>query len=73
MNAYRSWLDIEDEVQFASPVQQSIEEFIRCQHSRDTFAVSRLKNDLALLEYAVGGLLHFSVRSKLTWGKIAAI
>ncbi|CDZ31279.1 2-polyprenyl-3-methyl-5-hydroxy-6-metoxy-1, 4-benzoquinol methylase [Neorhizobium galegae bv. officinalis] len=78
--SYTRHLEIEGREYFLSaPFEQSIEDFIRCQHSRDTFAPSKLGADNAVFDaelaemlrpYAAGGRLTFIVRSKLVWGAI---
>ena len=80
MNSYRSWLDVAGEYAAVSdPIDQRVEDFIACQHSRDTFAPAKLGSRLArfdgelramLLPYAHRGALRYSVRSKLVWGTI---
>ena len=79
MNAWRSWVDVLGEETFDHEVTQSVEDFLRCQHSRDTFAPARLGGQLrifdeelrSLLEpHAEQGLLCYTVRSSLAWGHI---
>lgn len=80
MNSYRSWLSVVDEVAVLSdPVRQSVEDFVSCQHSRDTFAPAKLGHRLRqfdeelrtmLAPYADDGVLTYSVRSNLVWGTI---
>ena len=77
---YETYLNIAGREYFLSePFEQSIEDFMRCQHSRDTFAPSKLgarslvfDTELAemLRPYAKDGLLRFHVHSKLVWGGI---
>jgi len=64
---------------FTAPHSQSIEDFIRCQHSRDTWAYSKLGSrtvafDAELAEilapHAVAGQLSFTVRTLVSWGSI---
>ena len=79
-SAYKAFLDIEGSESFLSaPFEQSIEDFIGCQHSRDTFAPSRLADRMnefdgelreMLAPYASEGKLSFVVRTKLVWGSI---
>ncbi|MDC9823267.1 class I SAM-dependent methyltransferase [Devosia sp. ZB163] len=81
-NAFRIHIVARGDEDFVSdPFVQSVEDFIACQHSRDTFAPSRLgvhssRFDSELGEmlspYANGGQLTFRTRSRLTWGSIAA-
>lgn len=81
MNSYRKWLHVAGEVEALSdPVCQHIEDFITCQHSRDTFAPARLGSRLALFDQELrallapyadkGGALSYSVQSTLVWGTI---
>ena len=79
-SAYKAFLDIEGSESFLSaPSEQSIEDFIRCQHSRDTFASSRLAGRMnafdgelrdMLAPYTSSGRLSFIVKTKLVWGSI---
>ena len=64
---------------FAAPFSQSVDDFIKCQHSRDTWAYSRLGSrttafdaELAALltPHAVDGQLAYTVRTLVTWGRI---
>jgi len=64
---------------FAAPFSQSIDDFIKCQHSRDTWAYSKLGSrteafdaELAALlaPHAVDGQLAYTVRTLVTWGRI---
>lgn len=78
--SYRHYLDIGGSENFVSaPFSQSVEDFIRCQHSRDTFTPSRLgelKTEFdaelsdILRSHAVNGELTFRIRTRLTWGRI---
>lgn len=80
MNSYRRWLNISGEVtELSEPVHQSIDSFIACQHSRDTFVPSRLGARLdhfdqelrtLLQPYVNEGMLTYSVQSRLVWGTI---
>ncbi len=63
----------------AAPFSQSVEDFIKCQHSRDTWAYSKLGSRTAgfdaelaelLAPHAVAGQLSFTVRTLVTWGSI---
>ncbi|MDZ7925969.1 MAG: class I SAM-dependent methyltransferase [Agrobacterium sp.] len=77
---YQSYLNLEGTEFFISePIKQDVGDFIRCQHSRDTFAPSRLGDDLRrfdaeLLEilspHADDLMLQFSVGSEVVWGTI---
>jgi SAM-dependent methyltransferase len=80
MNSYRRWLDVAGEfAAISDPIHQRVEDFIACQHSRDTFAPAKLGSRLAqfdgelraILEpYADEGVLSYSVQSNLVWGTI---
>ncbi|WP_454848753.1 class I SAM-dependent methyltransferase [Rhizobium binxianense] len=80
---YRHDLDIRDSEYFLSaPFHQSVADFIRCQHSRDTFAPSKLGSRAAAFDaelaemlalYARSGMLTYRVRTKLVWGSIRAV
>lgn len=79
-SSYKAFLDIEGtEHVLSAPFQQSVGDFIRCQHSRDTFAPSRLIGRMDVFDaelgemlapYAREGKLNFTVRTKLVWGAI---
>lgn len=80
---YRSYLDLEGAEFFISePIKQSVGDFIRCQHSRDTFAPSHLGDKLhqfdaelreILTPHAEDLMLQFSVSSEVVWGTIKAM
>ncbi|WP_189425360.1 class I SAM-dependent methyltransferase [Devosia pacifica] len=80
--SYRPWLEIKGEEQFTSqPFEQSVADFIRCQHSRDTFTAARLgprradfDAELAelLMPHAINGRLVYRIRTSLVWGSIRA-
>lgn len=80
LRAYEEWVDVEGEEKFLSaPVQQSVQDFIACQHSRNTFApeaMGALMNEYdaelkeLLLPYSKNGELEFKVQSRVTWGRI---
>jgi 6-phosphofructokinase len=64
---------------FTAPFGQSVEDFIKCQHSRDTWAYSKLgdrtvafDNELAELlgPHAVAGQLSYTVRTMVSWGSV---
>jgi len=77
---YRHWVDIAGEARVLSaPVSQSIADFVACQHSRDTFAPTRLgarirrfDAELAglLRPYATDGRISYRVGTDITWGSI---
>lgn len=78
--SYRDYLDVGGSEDFVSaPFSQSVEDFIRCQHSRDTFTPSRLGDRRAAFDaelsdmlrtHASNGELTFRIRTQLTWGTI---
>jgi SAM-dependent methyltransferase len=77
----RRYLDIGGSQYFTAPVRQSVEDFIKCQHSRDTWAYSKLGGrteafDAELAEildgHAIDGQLTYVVRTQVTWGRIHA-
>ena len=80
MNSYRKWVDVAGEITALSePVRQRVDDFIVCQHSRDTFTPAKLGSRTAqfdkelraiLLPYADEGVLSYSVQSNLVWGTI---
>jgi trans-aconitate methyltransferase len=80
MNRYRDWLHVCGETAALSgPIRQRVEDFITCQHSRDTFARSKLGPRAAsfdaqlfrLLEpHAIGGMVTYTVRTTVVWGSI---
>lgn len=80
MSAWRSWIDVAGDTQVVSdPIEQSVTEFVACQHSRDTFAPSKLGGRIRgfdqelirlLRHYQHDGMLTYSVKTTLTWGSI---
>jgi trans-aconitate methyltransferase len=81
MRTYRRWIDIQGEETYVSaPFSQPIDDFITCQHSRQTFARSRMGAAAAaefdaelanlLSPYANDGVLSYSVETQLAWGAI---
>jgi SAM-dependent methyltransferase len=74
---YRDYVDVSDSFEVVSePIQQSLVDFILCQHSRDTFAISKLGNQRARFDAELGeilaphadpdGKLKFQSRTELT-------
>ena len=61
------------------PVTQSVDDYLRCQHSRATWSEDYMGPALAeefdmcmralLAPHAPSGALHYTVRSRLEWGK----
>ncbi len=79
MTRYRDWIDIQGEFSATHVVSQTIEGFVSCQHSRDTFTTSRLGERLTefddelrtlLTQHADDNVLTYTVRSQLEWGTI---
>lgn len=79
-SAYKSYIDIEVSEALISPTfEQSIADFIQCQHSRDAFAPSRLRGRMVefdgelrdlLAPHAANDLLSFRTKSELTIGRV---
>ena len=80
MSRYRDWVGVAGELEVVSdPIAQSVDGFIACQHSRETFAPSKLgvrmrefDEELAriLQPYEENGTLTYTVKTRLTWGSI---
>ncbi len=80
INQYRQFINISGETSILSdPVSQTIDDFVLCQHSRNTFAPSRLGPWLAefdqelkeiLAPYASDGKISYPVRTQIAWGTI---
>ncbi len=61
------------------PVAQTVEDFIRCEHSRQSFSESHLGPELtgyfgtgmreALEPFASEGMLHYEIRTRVEWGR----
>lgn len=78
---YRRYLDLGGSQYFTAPVEQSVADFIKCQHSRDTWAYSKLGSRTAAFDaelaeildgHATNGRLSYTVRTLVTWGSIRA-
>ena len=76
---YRDFMTVRGDEVFMQSFSQTVGAFVACQHSRDTFAPSRLGDqverfDAELVElltpFAAGGVLSFEVWTDLTWGEI---
>ena len=77
---YQRFVEIDGDNHVPSaPIRQSVADFIACQHSRDAFAPSKLGDrrpafdaELAdiLNPHAVNGHLTYTIRTRLTWGRI---
>ena len=79
MTRYRDWIDVKGEVIYEREVSQSIDQFIRCQHSRDTFAPSKLGSQIGLFDaetrsilepHAEDELLTYTLQTRVEWGVI---
>ncbi len=77
----KPWLDITADSFFTAPVQQSVEDFVRCQHSRQTFAPAAMGRRLAafdaeltelLAPHATDGLLDYTVGTRVSSGRLVA-
>ncbi|NEH56962.1 methyltransferase domain-containing protein [Rhizobium leguminosarum] len=84
MRSYQSYLDLHGSEDFVSehPFEQSVEDFVSCQHSRDTFAPSKLGDRIATFDAELSELLRaysnddrlsFVVRTRIVWGEIKLI
>nr|WP_017964933.1 class I SAM-dependent methyltransferase [Rhizobium leguminosarum] len=84
MRSYLSYFNLCGSEQFVSerPFEQSVADFISCQHSRDTFAPSKLGDQIAsfdaelselLRSYSTDDRLSFIVRTGIVWGEIKPI
>jgi SAM-dependent methyltransferase len=81
MTRYRQHVDIAGDIWMTSEViKQKLGDFILCQHSRDTFAPSKLgarirqfdaELESILRPFAVEDRLSYQVRTNMTWGTIA--
>ncbi|MGO9605967.1 MAG: class I SAM-dependent methyltransferase [Candidatus Binataceae bacterium] len=82
LRAFERWMRIDGRRTFIASCQQTIDDFLACQHSRSTFTRARMgaaranefDDDLRrMLEpHANRGLLRFQVITNLTWGRPAA-
>ena len=80
MKRHREWMSLEGEASFEHNFSQTVEDFIRCQFSRDTFAPSKLGGRIQEfsedLRQVVSphaddeDMLAYRVQSRLEWGKI---
>lgn len=77
VSAHLAWFDIHGEETFTHTVRQPLDDFIGAQHSRATWARSRMGDDAdafddelraALEPFAADGALSFSVVVRLVWG-----
>ncbi len=83
MNKHRPYLDIDAEMEFDGlPFCQSVEDFILCQHSRETFACSRLADSREAFDQELrellspyadeNGQITFQTKTFLTLGTVRA-
>ncbi|MEQ8992780.1 MAG: class I SAM-dependent methyltransferase [Pseudomonadales bacterium] len=80
MRRFTDHIDVLGDESFDSePIEQSVEDFIACQHSRKTFTYRKLGQfadefdaelHSLLAPYSQSGVLTFRVRTQLTWGTI---
>lgn len=83
MMRHKEWLSVEGEDSFEHQVSQTVEDFIRCQFSRDTFAPSKLGSRIGKFSEDLrqvisphaddAGMLTYRVQSKVEWGKIRPV
>ncbi|CAN5666368.1 class I SAM-dependent methyltransferase [soil metagenome] len=79
MTAFRRWMEIGGTRLFEGRYTQAVEHFIECQHSRATWSRANLGDELVaefdaelrdlLLPYADGGMISFTTRSEVVWGR----
>ena len=79
MNRYQEFMVIHGQREFVAPVEQPLNDFIECQHSRASWAravmgLERSEHyDAELKElltpHVRAGALHFQVRTALTWSR----
>jgi len=79
MSRHKRWIEIEGHAVVEGGVDQLVEEFILCQHSRATFAPSRLGANLPrfdaqlreiLQPYATNNRLSYQIQTNVEWGQI---
>ena len=79
MTRHRAWIDTQGESFVECAVDQTIENFVSCQHSRDAFAPFRMKDSIdqfdqelsdLLRPHAQNGVLTYTVRTHYEWGTI---
>lgn len=79
LRSYEPWVDVAGAREFSHVFQQSIADFIECQHSRATWARSAMGGALAsafdadlqemLRPHASDGLVCYELSSTLVWGR----
>ena len=79
MSKHKQWVRFEGQAAIDGRVDQLVEDFILCQHSRATFAPSRLGVNLPrfdaqlreiLQPYATNNRLSYQMRTHVEWGRI---
>jgi len=79
MQRHTRWIDDLREETYTSLVRQSVDDFVKCQFSRATFAPSKLAQDLPefshelkelLHPHARSGMLSYNMNATLQWGRI---
>ena len=83
MERHKDWLNLEGEASFEHNFSQKVDDFIRCQFSRDTFAPSKLGSRIQEfseeLRQVVSphaddeDILTYRVQSRLEWGEIRPV
>lgn len=83
MKRHRDWLSVEGEAFFEHNFSQTVDDFIRCQFSRDTFAPSKLGSRIGEfsedLRQVVSphaddeDMLAYCVQSRVEWGEIRPV
>jgi SAM-dependent methyltransferase len=78
LQAFDRWMDVAGRRHFIFSFEQSIDDFITCQHSRATWARSAMGATAAaafdrelrelLLPHARAGVLEYRVRTRVAWG-----
>jgi SAM-dependent methyltransferase len=77
MNAHDLWLDVQGRETFSATVRQPVEDLIACEHSRATWARSRMgvladefdtELRAVLTPWAADGIVEYEVRTRLVWG-----
>ena len=78
VTAHERWIDVTGWCAFVFDYQQSVADFVACQHSRATWTINQLGEAVAaefdreltelLTPFAGDGQLEFSVQTNLVWG-----
>ena len=79
MNRYQQFMVIHGQREFTAPIEQPLQDFIECQHSRASWARAAMGHERSqcfdaelaqlLTPHLRSGALHFQVRTTLTWGR----